>query len=115
MVKDDKNTAIHVAYDDFLPFDPATPEKNLLRAVLLTAMSDVKKKGEAGRRAMEYLLSQEEDYLFSFVSVCNFLDVDPQKILVVTGLKQPEAKPYQNGKAEHEPKPETPPINTKIV
>jgi len=87
MRENEKNTAIYIAYEDVVPFDPAAPEKNLLRAVLLSAMLDLKKPGDAGRRASEYFLSPEEDYIFSFTAICNFLNVDPEKILTVTGLK----------------------------
>lgn len=87
MRENDKDTAIYIAYEETVPFDPAVPEKNLLRAVLLSAMLDLKKPGDAGRRATEYFLSPDEDYLFSFASICNFLNVDTDKILTVTGLK----------------------------
>ena len=87
MSRDRKNTAIYIAYDEFEPIDIAAPEKNLLKAILLTAMADLKKKGVVGRKAMEYFLSPEDDYLFSFRSVCAFLDVDPNKILCVMGLR----------------------------
>lgn len=88
MLKDRKDTAIHIAYDEYEPFDASVPEKNLLRAVLLTAMSDLGKPGEAGRKAQEYFLSPEEDYVFSFQSVCNYLSIDPSTILVITGLRK---------------------------
>lgn len=90
MRENDKDTAIYIAYEETVPFDPAVPEKNLLRAVLLSAMLDLKKPGDAGRRATEYFLSPDEDYLFSFASICNFLNVDTDKILTVTGLKAAE-------------------------
>ncbi|MFM1848861.1 MAG: hypothetical protein RL417_2335, partial [Pseudomonadota bacterium] len=79
MRENDKNTAIYVAYEEAVPFDPAAPEKNLLRAVLLSAMLDLKKPGDAGRRAVEYFLSPDEDYIFSFASICQFLNVDTDK------------------------------------
>lgn len=87
MRENEKNTAIYVAYEEAVPFDPAAPEKNLLRAVLLSAMLDLKKPGDAGRKAVEYFLSPDEDYIFSFASICQFLNVDTDKILAVTGLK----------------------------
>jgi hypothetical protein len=87
MPRELKNTAVYTAFDEDEPFDPAEPEKNLLRAVLLTALADLKRPGEPSRRAMEYLLNPEDDYLFSFTSVCNFLNVDPESILIVAGLK----------------------------
>lgn len=91
MKRDQKNTAIHIAYEDYEPHDAARPEKNLLRAMLLLAMSDLRKPGDVGRKAREYLLSREEDYLFSFQSVCNFLSIDPNTILILTGLKKSSA------------------------
>jgi len=92
MGKPRENTAIYVAYEDCEPHDPSLPEKNLLRAILLTAMSDLKKKGDPYRKALEYFLSPDEEYLFSFRSVCTLLDVDPKLILLVTGLKKVEIK-----------------------
>lgn len=87
MGKDNKNdTAIFAAYEDTIPWDPATPEKNLLRALLITAMADLKKNGEVGRRAKEYFLSYDSEYLFSFRSVCDYLEIDPQTILSKIGL-----------------------------
>jgi len=88
MARDRKNTAIYIAYDDLEPTDIALPEKNLLKAILLTAMADLRKQGATSRRAMEYFLNPEEDYLFSFRSVCGFLDIDPDKILNVIGLNR---------------------------
>ncbi|MBN8549851.1 MAG: hypothetical protein J0M12_11100 [Deltaproteobacteria bacterium] len=87
MPKDDKNTAIYVGFEECPPYDTATPERNLLRAILLTAMSDLKRQGESHREASEFFLSEDESYVFSFVSICNHLDVDPNQILLVTGLK----------------------------
>lgn len=86
MARDNKNTAIFVAYDDDEPFDVARPERGLLRAILATALSDLKRPGEEGRSAYEYLLSPEEDYVFSFRAICDFLNVDPQKVLLVSGV-----------------------------
>ena len=88
MTREKKNTAIYIAYDDFEPIDISLPEKNLLKAILLTAMSDLKKEGMTGRKAMEYFLNPEEEYLFSFRSICGFLDIDPNKVLNIVGLKR---------------------------
>ena len=108
MARDDNNTAIYIAFEDHDPNDPALPEKNLLRAILLTAMSDLKKEGDSCRKATEYFLSTEEDYIFSFRSVCNFLDIDAEQVLVVTGLKQ--------GRAGERPQPKKPeaPVPEKV-
>jgi hypothetical protein len=91
MARDKKNTAIYIAYDEFEPTDISLPEKNLLKAILLTAMADLKKKGLTSRKAMEYFLNPEEDYLFSFRSVCGFLEIDAEKILKVIGLRNPNS------------------------
>ena len=90
MQKDDKNTAMHVAFDDCVPYDPALPERNLLRAIILTAMSDLNRQGEAQREATEFFLSEDESYIFSFVSICNHLEIDPKRVLRVTGLSEPK-------------------------
>ncbi len=88
MPRDDKNTAIHTAYDDREPHDASAPEKGLLKAVLLSALSDLNRPGELGRRANEYLLSNDEKYIFSFRSICEHLSIDPRRILRVAGLLQ---------------------------
>ncbi|MEZ4754713.1 MAG: hypothetical protein R3A13_10475 [Bdellovibrionota bacterium] len=86
MTNNDKDTAIYEAYDGEEPFDFVIPEKNLLRAILTTAMNDLKKSGEVKAKATEYFLDTDEDYIFSFRSVCDFLSVDPNRILIATGL-----------------------------
>lgn len=88
MQKDTKNTAIFIAFDDYAPFDPSAPEKNLLKAVLMSALGDLRKQGEPCRRAVEYFLSPEEDYIFSFRSVCSFLNLDPQTVFAITGIEE---------------------------
>lgn len=77
-----------IAYEDCEPFDQVRPEKNLLFAVLLSAMNDLKKEGEAHRKATEFFLSGEDDYIFSFRSICDYLSIDPHRILYITGLKE---------------------------
>jgi hypothetical protein len=86
MVKERGDTAIYVAYDDCEPEDSARPEKNLLLAVLCNAMSDLNRTGPAGRKAREYFLNADEEYVFSFRSVCSYLNIDPRQVLIVTGL-----------------------------
>lgn len=89
MQNNDKNIAIHQAFEEWVPYDPALPERNLLRAILLTAMSDLKRPGDTQREATEFFLSDDESYIFSFVSICNHLDIDPKRVLLVTGLLNP--------------------------
>ena len=92
MQKEEKNTAIYVAYEGEQSVDPVRPEKNLLFAILLSAINDLNKIGGDQRRAVEYFLSPEEDYIFSFRSICDTLRLDPSKILYITGLNQPKHK-----------------------
>lgn len=88
-----RETAIYTAFEDFEPTDVAVPERNLLRAVLMAALNDAKNKnGEARGKAMQYLLSAEDDYLFSFRSICDYLNVDAEKILLVSGLSGSEGR-----------------------
>lgn len=85
-----KETVIYIAHEEDLPYDPSRPEKELLRAVLQNALLDVNKPGEIGRKAKEYFLNPDEDYIFSFRSVCAFLNLNPRRILIAAGLKSPE-------------------------
>lgn len=93
MSHDKRNTAIFTAYDDLEGPELATPEKNLLRAVLLNAISDMNRDGEFSRKAHDYFLSKEEDYLFSFQSVCSFLNINPHHILILVGLEKSDRFP----------------------
>lgn len=86
MTKDLKDSAIYTAYDDFEPKDPAAPEKNLLLAILLTAIRDLEKAGSTGQHARDYFMDSDDSYVFSFVSVCTLLGVDPERVLTHLGL-----------------------------
>lgn len=86
-MREGKNTAIYVGFEDYEQAELATPEKNLLRAILLNAIADVNRPGEFSRRAKDYFLSKEDDYIFSFQSVCTFLNINPHHILVLVGLE----------------------------
>ena len=89
MSRDKAPTAIHVAYDEDNLFDETAPEKSLLSAILQSALSDLRRGGSDRRKAIEYFLSPDEEYIFSFRSVCDLLSVDPNRVLVVAGLKMP--------------------------
>lgn len=80
------DTAIFTAYEEHKHSDVAEPEKNLMRAILRTAMDDMRKRGEAYRDAKRYLMSDEDYYVFSFISVCYHLDLCPRTIRTVMGL-----------------------------
>ena len=110
MMREGKNTAIYVGFDDFEQAELATPEKNLLRAILLNAIADVNRPGDFSRRAQDYFLSKEDDYIFSFQSVCSFLNINPHHILLLVGLETSDRyvvrKPGQALAEEALPAPE---------
>ena len=116
-MREGKNTAIYVGFDDFEQPELATPEKNLLRAILLNAIADVNRPGEFSRRAKDYLLSKEDDYIFSFQSVCSFLNINPHHILVIAGLEQSDRyvlrKQLKNAHQDEVVEDETMPPNTQ--
>ena len=88
MERDPKETTIYVASEDVEPLDSARPEKRLLKAILLSALSDLKKPGDPSRQAVQYFLNPNEEYIFSFRSVCNFLEIDPGRVLRIAGLSE---------------------------
>lgn len=95
MASEKRNTAIFTAYDDQEAPELATPERNLLRAVLLNAVSDMNREGEFSRKARDYFLNKDDDYLFSFQSVCSFLNINPHHILIIVGLEKSDRFPLK--------------------
>lgn len=108
MAKNERETAVFTAYDDHEPIDPAMPERNLLRAVLLSAMADLNKDGEPREKALEYFLSPDEEHIFSFQSVCLLLGIEPSTILILNGLQKPEVERTLGPGVGNKPKPESP-------
>ena len=90
MKKEDKNTAIYVANEEYTPWDPVEPERNLLRAILMSALNDIQKGGSLEEDAKSFFLSEEDDYVFSFKAICDFLNLDPHQVLILTGLVESE-------------------------
>jgi hypothetical protein len=88
MGREHRNTAIFTAFDDYEQPELATPEKNLLRAVLVNAIADMTRPGDFSRRARDYFLSSEDDYIFAFQSVCSYLNINPHHILIIVGLEE---------------------------
>jgi hypothetical protein len=101
MAKDVGETAIYIAYEENEAADFSRPEKNLLRAILLGAMHDLRKCGEPAKKAQEYFLSHEDDYVFSFRSVCSYLELDEKRVLQVAGLLD---APCRRGEVEESAK-----------
>jgi hypothetical protein len=85
MARSHKNTAIDVAYSDY-EAGLTSAEEELLLAILIAALQDLNESGRKGRKAREYLLSLDEEYLFSFKSICDHLMLDPENLLKRLGL-----------------------------
>lgn len=86
MNKEERNHIAYKGFEELEPHDPSVPEKELLRAILVTALNDIKKMGDDKRKATEFFLSPDDDYVFSFLSICDYLRLDARRILVVAGL-----------------------------
>ncbi len=84
------DTAIFTAFEDFDVHDKALPERNLMRAILRGVLEDIKKTGEPFREARNYILSDDDSYVFSFVSVCSHLGLCPRTIRRVVGIMRGE-------------------------
>jgi len=55
------------------------PMHELMRAIILRAIDDYNSTGELHDEAIEYLFSEEEEYIFSFRAICKHLGFDPGK------------------------------------
>jgi hypothetical protein len=60
----------------------------LLLAILISALEDLKSDNRAGRKAREFFLSTEEDYVFSFRSICDYLHLSSDAMLRAIGLTE---------------------------
>ncbi|MCI5065134.1 hypothetical protein MRY87_05380 [bacterium] len=55
------------------------PIHELMRAIILRAVEDFNSKGELKDEAIEYMDSEEEEYIFSFRAICRHFGFDPDK------------------------------------
>ena len=81
-----EDIAIFTAYDDFCALDSAEAEKNLMRAILKSAMDDMGRTGEMHREAREFFMCPDDHYLFSFLSICHHLELCPHTIRWLLGI-----------------------------
>ena len=95
MGNDSKHTAIYTAFDDYDQPEIIVPERNLLRAILLNALADLRRPGEFSRKATDYFINADEEYIFSFRSICSFLQISPHHILILAGLEQGKTQPSE--------------------
>lgn len=95
--KEKAETAIFIAHDDFEKTDEAESERNLMRAILQAAMDDIRKKGDPQKEALKYFTSFDDAYIYSFISICNQLELCPKTIKSLLGVGQVENKyPEEN-------------------
>ena len=88
-------TAIFIAHEDFSKRDIAEPEKNLMRAILRSAMEDIRKRGELYRDARRFFMSGDEFYVYSFLCICQHLDLCPRTIRTIMGLTEESSRQEQ--------------------
>ncbi|MDD2942510.1 MAG: hypothetical protein PHC51_06015 [bacterium] len=74
------NSAISTAYDGFNGEDPSASERELMLAILRSAVEDAGKHGLHGREALCYIMNEDEYYPFSFISICSYLNICPNKL-----------------------------------
>ncbi|MCB0354678.1 MAG: hypothetical protein KDD64_14175 [Bdellovibrionales bacterium] len=55
------------------------PLSELMRAVFLLAIHDLYGGREKRESAMQFILSDDEEHVFSFHSICNYFGMDPLK------------------------------------
>ena len=67
---------IDMAYDLGKGYDPVS---ELMRAMILRAIEDYNSGGELRIEAIDYLFSEDEEYILSFKSICRYLSFDPDK------------------------------------
>lgn len=51
----------------------------LMRAMILRAIEDLNGGEELRQEAIEYLMSDDEEYVLSFVSICRYFGFNPEK------------------------------------
>jgi hypothetical protein len=55
------------------------PLSELMRAIILRVIDDYNTRGELRDEAVAYLEDPEEEYIFSFISICRHFSIDPSK------------------------------------
>ena len=73
----------HVRFPQMMPEMSSAPTysalSELMRAVILRVVDDFNAGAELQREALEYLNNDDEEYIFSFYSICSHFGLDPKK------------------------------------
>lgn len=56
-----------------------TAVSELMRAMILRTIEDLQSGSELREEAMEYLMSDDDEYILSFISICRYFGFDPAK------------------------------------
>lgn len=56
-----------------------SPLSELMRAIILRVVDDCNGNEEVKADAVEYLYGEDDEYIFSFPSICHHFGVDPEK------------------------------------
>ncbi len=51
----------------------------LMRAMILRTIEDLQSGSELREEALEYLMSDDDEYILSFISICRYFGFDPEK------------------------------------
>jgi hypothetical protein len=51
----------------------------LMRAMILRTIEDLQSGSELREEAIEYLMSDDDEYVLSFISICRYFGFDPEK------------------------------------
>ena len=55
------------------------PVSELMRAIILRTIEDFNSGGEFKEEALSYMFDQDEEYVFSFFSICDHFGIDAPK------------------------------------
>lgn len=80
------DSAIYTAFEEHIQYDYSEPEKNLMRAILRTAIEDFERKDNGYANAIRFFTSRDDQYVYSFRNICNHLNLCAETILRVTGI-----------------------------
>ncbi len=56
-----------------------TAVSELMRAMILRTIEDLQSGPELREEALNYLMSDEDEYILSFTSICRYFGFDPEK------------------------------------
>jgi len=65
---------IDMSYDPGKGYNAIT---ELMRAIILRVIEDFKTGGQLREEALAYMYDSEDEYIFSFLSICSYLGFDP--------------------------------------